>query len=92
MKNIILVLTFFFCSSVCVQAQADDVTGIWMPAKGTSQVRIYKETNGKYCGKVEWKKEDKDELDVNNPDERLRNNKILGMIILKDFVYNNEKK
>jgi hypothetical protein len=35
--------------------------------KGTSQVRIYKGTDGKYHGRVEWKKEDKDELDVNNP-------------------------
>ena len=37
-------------------------------------------------------KEDVDELDVNNPDERLRKNKILGLEILKDFTYNTEKK
>ena len=92
MKKKIFILTFFLFSTAYVFAQADDIIGIWVPAKGTSQVRIYKATNGKYYGKVEWKKEDKDELDVNNPDKRLRNQKILGSVILKDFVYNPDKK
>ncbi len=92
MKKKIFILTFLLISTAYVFAQADDIIGIWVPAKGTSQVRIYKASNGKYYGKVEWKEEDKDELDVNNPDKSLRNLKILGSVILKDFVYNPDKK
>ncbi len=92
MKKQIFILTFLLISTAYVFAQADDIIGIWVPAKGTSQVRIYKASNGKYYGKVEWKEEDKDELDVNNPDKSLRNLKILGSVILKDFVYNPDKK
>jgi len=92
MKKNLLIVTFLFLMSGFLSAQADDITGIWVPAKGTSQVRIYKATNGKYSGRVEWKKEDKDELDVNNPEPGLRKNKIMGLVILKDFVYNSEKK
>lgn len=91
MKKNFLLTALMCLSSAFLSAQADDIVGIWVPAKGTSQVRIYKSTNGKYYGKVEWKEDDIDELDVNNPDERLRKNKILGMEVLKDFTYNANK-
>jgi uncharacterized protein (DUF2147 family) len=91
-KNILLITCFLFIASA-VFGQADKIVGIWVPAKGTSQVRIFKATNGKYYGKVEWLTEDKkDELDVNNPDEKLRDKKVWGLMILKDFVYNDGKK
>lgn len=82
-------LLFMFSSAFC---QADKITGIWVPAKGTSQIRIFKATNGKYYGKVEWLETEKDKLDVNNPDEKQRDKKIFGLMILKDFSYNADKK
>jgi uncharacterized protein (DUF2147 family) len=92
MKKSILITCLIFMVST-VFSQADKITGIWVPAKGTSQVRIFKATNGKYYGKVEWiQTREKDKLDVNNPDEKLRSKKVLGSMILKDFTYNNEKK
>jgi len=90
-KSILFVCLIFLVSTV--YCQADKIVGIWVPAKGTSQVRIFKATNGKYYGKVEWiQASEKDKLDVNNPDEKLRSKKVLGSLILKDFVYNTEKK
>jgi uncharacterized protein (DUF2147 family) len=89
-KNLLFLACLLFATSLAF-GQADKITGIWVPAKGTSQVRIFKATNGKYYGKVEWLKEDKDKLDVNNPDEKLRSKKIWGLMILKDFSYNTEK-
>jgi len=89
-KNFLFLACLLFTSSQ-IFGQADKIAGIWVPAKGTSQVRIFKATNGKYYGKVEWLKEDKDKLDVNNPDEKLRNKKIWGLMILKDFSFNKEK-
>jgi uncharacterized protein (DUF2147 family) len=79
-------------SVTSVFSQADKIIGIWVPAKGTSQVRIFKATNGKFYGKVEWLETEKDKLDVNNPDVSQRDKKILGLMILKDFSYNEEKK
>jgi uncharacterized protein (DUF2147 family) len=79
-------------SVTSVFSQADKIIGIWVPAKGTSQVRIFKATNGKFYGKVEWLETEKDKLDVNNPEVSQRDKKILGLMILKDFSYNEEKK
>jgi uncharacterized protein (DUF2147 family) len=89
-KSFLLTACLLFIASVAF-SQADKIVGIWVPAKGTSQVRIFKATNGKYYGKVEWLETDKDKLDVNNPDESLRNKKIWGLMILKDATYNSEK-
>jgi uncharacterized protein (DUF2147 family) len=89
-KSISIIACMFFAASFAY-SQADKIVGIWVPAKGTSQVRIFKATNGKYYGKVEWLNEDIDKLDVNNPDESLRKNKIWGLMILKDVTYNSTK-
>jgi uncharacterized protein (DUF2147 family) len=91
MKKNLLFIACLFLASAFTYAQADKIVGIWAPAKGTSQVRIFKATNGKYYGKVEWLKVDKDKLDINNPDESQRDKKIWGLMILKDFSYNTEK-
>jgi len=89
-KNLLFIACLVF-SVTLVHGQADKIVGIWVPAKGTSQVRIFKATNGKYYGKVEWLKEDKEKLDVSNPDEKLRDKKVWGLMILKDFIYNTGK-
>jgi uncharacterized protein (DUF2147 family) len=89
-KSILSIICLLFTASF-VYCQADKIVGIWVPAKGTSQVRIFKATNGKYYGKVEWLKEDKDKLDVNNPDKSKQNAKVWGLTILKDFTYNPDK-
>jgi len=90
-KNLLFLCCLLFSASMVFGQSADKIVGIWVPAKGTSQVRIFKATNGKYYGKVEWLKEDKDKLDVNNPDVKMRDKKIWGLMILKDFSYNTEK-
>ncbi len=90
-RRILLIACSLFLFST-VFCQADKIIGIWVPAKGTSQVRIFKATNGKYYGKVEWLETEKDKLDVNNPDPAQRNKKIQGLMILKDFSYNADKK
>lgn len=89
-KSILIILGLLFSASFAF-SQADKIVGIWVPAKGTSQVRIFKATNGKFYGKVEWLETEKDKLDVNNPDPGQRNKKIWGLMILKDFSYNAEK-
>jgi uncharacterized protein (DUF2147 family) len=89
-KNVLLIACLLFSASI-IYAQADKVNGIWVPAKGTSQVKIYRATDGKYYGQVVWMDE-KEKLDVNNPNEKLRKQKILGTIVLRNFTYNAGKK
>ncbi len=92
MKKIMLILSLLLMAKIYSYAQSDDIVGIWLTDEDKSQVRIFKATNGKYYGKIEWLKEDKDKKDINNPDESLRDKPELGLIILKGFSYNEEKK
>ncbi len=87
-----LILSLLLMAKIYSYAQSDDIVGIWLTDEDKSQVRIFKATNGKYYGKIEWLKEDKDKKDINNPDESLRDKPELGLIILKGFSYNEEKK
>jgi len=91
MKRNFFVLFLLALSASFLYGQADNLVGIYLTAEKTSQVRVFKATNDKYYGKVEWLKEEPDKLDVNNPDEKLRNKKVWGLIILKDFSYNESK-
>ena len=83
-RNLILLLFFI---SAGVSAQEKAVIGKWWDEEKSSQIRIFKATNGKYYGKIEYLSEDPDATDVNNPDEGKRNDPILSLIILKDFEY-----
>jgi uncharacterized protein (DUF2147 family) len=72
-------------------AQENKVVGTWFNEDETAHIRIFKATNGKYYGKIEWLKEDPDRLDVNNPDEKKQNEPLLGLMILQGFIYETEK-
>jgi uncharacterized protein (DUF2147 family) len=91
MKKLMLLLIMVFIAKVHSYSQSDDVIGIWLTYEEKSQVRIFKATNGKYYGKIDWLKEDKDQKDSNNPDVSLRDEPVMGMMILKGFSYNNDK-
>lgn len=91
MKKLMLLLVLFLIAKVNSYSQSDDVIGIWLTYEEKSQVRIFKATNGKYYGKIDWLKEDKDQKDSNNPDLSLRDEPVMGMTILKGFSYNKNK-
>lgn len=56
-----------------------------------SRIQIFKATNGKYYGKIIWLKEPnengKPKVDDQNPDKALQNKPIIGLQLLKAFVY-----
>lgn len=70
-------------------AKAQHIEGVWLNEEKEGKVEIYKHSDGKYYGKIVWLKEpNKDgrpKLDANNKDEKLRNEPILGLVILKGF-------
>lgn len=71
--------------------QPDAIIGTWLNSSGKGQIQVYKQGN-KYYGKLVWLKEPNDEngkpkLDANNPDKTLKTKPLVGLIILRDFVY-----
>jgi uncharacterized protein (DUF2147 family) len=86
----LLVLGF----SKSFSAGPDDIIGVWLNASGEGQIQIYKE-GSRYYGKIAWLKEPNDangpKLDKNNPDEKLRKQPIVGLVILRDFKYDDNE-
>jgi uncharacterized protein (DUF2147 family) len=74
---------------------ADKILGKWLNEDQDAHVQIYKE-NGMYFGKIVWLKEPNEldtglpKLDDENEDETLRSRPVMGLILLKDFVYDDD--
>lgn len=96
MKQII-VFIFLFWSSLGLWAQtADDILGNWINKKQNRIITIYK-TNDLYYGKVEWienseKGKGFERLDIKNPNENLKNRKIIGIDFLLSFSFFTDRK
>lgn len=91
---ILLTLGMFFISDALLvnTIQPDDVRGTYWNGEKTAQIRIYRAKNGKYYGKIEMLKnpnnaEGKPKLDPENPNEKLRTRPRLGMVIMKEFTW-----
>jgi Uncharacterized protein conserved in bacteria len=86
----VYILCFFFFYKSLYAQKADDVVGQWYSEKNESLIEIYK-TGNKFYGKIIWLKEPlrdgKPKVDDKNPDEKLRNRPLIGLVILKDFVF-----
>jgi uncharacterized protein (DUF2147 family) len=91
MKKLMLLLVLALIAKFNALAQSDDVIGIWLTYEEKSQIRIFKATNGKFYGKIEWLKEDPQEKDSNNPDLSMRDRPLMGLLILNGFSYNKGK-
>jgi uncharacterized protein (DUF2147 family) len=89
----------FFFSLFTIQAfgeEGDAVLGQWLTKEKTSAVEMYK-CDDKYCGKIVWLKEPKnekgeDKVDDKNPDDALKSRKIMGLNIVWNFVYDGDNK
>ncbi len=85
-----LLLTGLLLAGQTAFAQKDKLEGLWYNETKSAKVRIFKATNGKFYGKVEWLaepdgKNGKPKTDANNPDKSKRSEPILGLIIMKGF-------
>lgn len=93
-----LSLLFVLGGSIPLVAQVDSaaanaVLGEWLTGEGTSKILIYK-CGEEYCGKISWLKEPekdgKPRVDDKNPEERLRNQPLMGMEIMTGFSFDGE--
>jgi uncharacterized protein (DUF2147 family) len=94
MKKIILILALssLFLNFYGQAPNADAVIGNWLTASGKAIVQIYK-SDAKYNGKIFWLKtpnneEGKPKMDKNNPDKAKQTNPLMGLNMLKGFVFN----
>jgi len=97
---------FFLISVACLlllplmntmaqEVKQDDILGIWLNEDKDAHIDIYKE-EGKFYGKIIWLKDPIDEetgkpkLDDENEDESLRNRPVMGLMLLRDFVFDGD--
>ena len=93
MKMVICFFTaLLFAAAVQAQGFHDAIIGKWLSDNQRCKVEIYK-SGDKYYGKIVWLMEQNDpetgrpKTDVENPDESLRNKPLIGLTVLKDFVF-----
>src|SRR5438270_13619865 len=75
---------------------ADALMGLWLTGNGKAAVQIYKEGT-KYNGKITWLKnplneEGKPRTDKNNPDKNKQGAALMGLNLLKDFIFEGDSK
>jgi len=94
MKRFFALVFLYGLIAGSVYAQSDDeaILGVWFNEEKDGKVKIYKE-DGKFFGKIVWREDvpGTSPLDVNNPDPELRKRKKVGLVILKDFEYDDGK-
>jgi uncharacterized protein (DUF2147 family) len=94
-KKITFVFVLMLMTISSIAQKRDDIIGKWISASGEGQIEIYSRS-GKYFGKLAWIKEPNDEkgkpkTDIKNPHANLRSKPLLGLEILKDFVFDDDK-
>ena len=95
MRYISMLLLFTVISLSGFSQNKDAILGQWVNSTGEAHIDVFKK-GVKYYGKIVWLKTQKDEkgvvkTDLKNPDESLRSKPILGMEMLRDFVYEDGK-
>ncbi len=71
----------------------DRILGLWLTADAKAHVEVDTASES-YCGKIVWLKEPekngKPVVDDQNPDEQLRSRPVLGLEIMRGFVYDGD--
>ncbi len=93
MKTIILIIAFL--ATVSNGFAQEQIVGKWATSDGEATVEIYQEQS-KFAGKIIWLKSPNDAngsplTDMENPDKSKRNTPLIGLMMLKDFKYKNNK-
>jgi len=97
MKLIALIaLLFAVIPAIAQNDPADQILGKWLNEDKDAHVEVYKEA-GKYFGKIVWLKEPNEELtglpklDDENEDVTLQSRPVMGLVILKDFIFDGDE-
>jgi uncharacterized protein (DUF2147 family) len=91
----IAALTMVVMPVLAQQYSPDVIIGKWLNEDKDAHVEIYKES-GKYFGKIVWLKEPNEldgrpKVDDENDDPALQTRPIMGLLILKDFIFDGDE-
>ena len=91
-KNILIFISIFIASFS--YSQSYNIEGDWYTENNDAIIKIYKDGNT-LSGKITWMRSPNDEngnpkTDPENPDERLKSRKRLGMIMMYNFSYDED--
>lgn len=92
MKMILLLTAMIFSHLSSTSTSADAIIGVWQNGTGKGHIQIYKQ-GAKYFGRIIWLKEPLDKytgkpkMDTKNPDPAQRSNPIIGLVMMRNFVY-----
>lgn len=96
MRILIVFAAFYLFSTVSfAQSKPDQILGIWWNEERTSRVEVTKKGN-RFIGKVVYLKDNSNvdgttpRLDLENPEEKLRDRPIMGIQILNDLVWDED--
>ena len=95
MKKLVILFFLGIYAISAVAQEADKIVGIWWNDEKTTKIQVEKK-DGKYIGTIVYMIPEKYEngeppKDDENPDPALRTRSIVGLQILKGFVYNPKK-
>ena len=90
MKQLIFIILITISFAAFGQPKPDAIVGEWLTAAKDGKVQIYKSGN-KFFGKISWVNRPNGK-DTNNPDPKLRDQNLIGLVILKDFSFNGKDK
>jgi uncharacterized protein (DUF2147 family) len=98
-RTLLVLASLFVLGGVAPAFAQDDSTaanavlGEWLTAEGTSKILIYK-SGEEFLGKISWLKEPekdgKPRVDEKNPDEHLKTQPLLGLVILHGFTFDGD--
>ncbi len=94
MKTYLTLLTaFLLTGAVAAQSvdKSNQIVGTWLNQEKEARIEIYRDKNT-YSGKIVWLKEPNNErglpkVDDKNPDPARRSDPIVGLVLLRGFVY-----
>lgn len=95
MKLLILLSVLLSAAPLSAPRNADAILGVWANGSNKGHIQIYK-SSGKYQGKIVWLREPKDQegkpkVDKRNPDPEKRTRPVMGMVMLRNFVYDDNE-
>lgn len=95
MKTFVSGLFFFLAFQLAGMAQKYTPLGVWTNEGKEARFEIYK-CGDKLCGKILWLREPnrdgKPKTDLNNPESKLRNRPLIGMVFIEGFEYDGDHK
>ena len=96
--NFTVVTIIALAFSTKAHAQKNQLEKVWYDENKSSKIQIYLGKDGKFYGKIIWlsepvdKNTGKPQTDTENPDPKLRNAPVQGLVILNGFTQDAEDK